>query len=190
MAEASELSIEPDYRKHRQAVRIDILKKITFIASCGLIAVFAYLSNSGILPLNKTPSTVHYMMHKRIDDLLQTNKNINVRYIFSSFNEELNSTNKYLIAAFLNPSTEGAGETTGEALLSDWFDKGKPLKDDYFKGLSLDMENPSIEVEFQKHEAWKEKTQLRATPTILVNGYQLPETYKIEDLRYFIDLDL
>ena len=31
---------------------------------------------------------------------------------------------------------------------------------------------------------------MRATPTILVNGYQLPESYKIEDLRYFIEFDV
>jgi len=49
------------------------------------------------------------------------------------------------------------------------------------------MTNPAIETEFQKHEAWKEKTQLRATPTISVAGYQLPNHYKIEDLRYFTD---
>ena len=47
------------------------------------------------------------------------------------------------------------------------------------------MENPAIEAEFQKHEAWKEKAQLRATPTVLVNGYKLPDNYKIEDLQYF-----
>ena len=45
-------------------------------------------------------------------------------------------------------------------------------------------------IEFRKHEEWKQKTQLRATPSILVNGYQLPESYRIEDLRYFTDLDL
>jgi protein-disulfide isomerase len=31
-------------------------------------------------------------------------------------------------------------------------------------------------------------TQLSATPTILYNGYELPENYKVEDLKYFIDL--
>jgi len=50
--------------------------------------------------------------------------------------------------------------------------------------------DPAIEVEFTKHEAWKEKTQLRATPTILVNGYKLPDNYKIEDLRYFTEFDV
>jgi protein-disulfide isomerase len=55
--------------------------------------------------------------------------------------------------------------------------------------LDLDINNPDIETEFQKHEAWKEKTQLRATPTVLVNGYKLPDNYKIEDLRYFTNVE-
>jgi len=52
------------------------------------------------------------------------------------------------------------------------------------------MENPDIEIEFQKHVLWREKTQIRATPTVLVNGYQLPENYRIEDLKYFTDFVL
>jgi len=59
------------------------------------------------------------------------------------------------------------------------------LKEAFFDDLLLEMKNPEIEVEFQKHESWKVKSQLRATPTILVNGYKLPDNYKIEDLRYF-----
>ena len=52
------------------------------------------------------------------------------------------------------------------------------------------MKNPKVETEFQKHEAWKAITQLRGTPTILVNGYQLPENYKTEDLIYFTKLEI
>ena len=33
-------------------------------------------------------------------------------------------------------------------IFNDWFEKGKALKDDYFKNLSLNMDNPEIEVEF------------------------------------------
>ncbi|MDR3218672.1 MAG: DsbA family protein, partial [Dysgonamonadaceae bacterium] len=68
--------------------------------------------------------------------------------------------------------------------------KGKLLKDEFFKDFQLDMNNPEIETEFQKHEAWKAKTQLRATPTVLVNGYKLPENYKIEDLRYITEFTI
>ena len=126
------------------------------------------------------------MMHKRINDLLQrVNNNISVQYILSSFEEKLNSTNKYLIAACLDKNTDSITQ-----LFNDWFENGKTLHDDYFSSLSLNMENPEIEVEFEKHEAWKNKNQLRGTPTVLINGYQLPESYKIEDLQYFTDLRL
>jgi len=122
------------------------------------------------------------MMHKRIEGLLQKNGNIGVQYVLSSFAEELNATNKYLLAACL------ADTHHIEQIFADWFEKGKALRDDYFKDMGLDMDNPAIETEFQKHEAWRKQTQIRATPTILVNGYQLPENYKVEDLRYFTDI--
>jgi len=124
-------------------------------------------------------------MHKRIETLLQKmNNNVNVQYVLSSFNESLNSTNKYLIAACL------ANNNNVVQIFTDWFEKGKELRDDYFKNMNLDMENPKIEIEFQRHEAWRNKTQLRATPTVLLNGYQLPENYKVEDLRYFTELNI
>ena len=125
-------------------------------------------------------------MHKSIDDLLQrVNNNISVQYILSSFNEKLNSTNKYLIAACMDKNPDSITH-----FFNDWFENGNDLRDDYFSSLSLNMENPEIEVEFEKHEAWKKKNQLRGTPTVLINGYQLPESYKVEDLRYFTVLRL
>ena len=47
-----------------------------------------------------------------------------------------------------------------------------------------------IEIEFLKHDNWVKKSGLRATPTIFVEGYKLPDNYKIEDLRFFSDLDV
>ena len=125
-------------------------------------------------------------MHKRVEKFLhETNNKVCVQYIFSSFKPDLNFANKYLIAAYLEKE-----QNEFEGIIADWFEKGKILKEDFFKDLHLNMENPAIEAEFQQHESWKEKTQLRATPTILVNGYQLPGNYKIEDLRYFTELEI
>ena len=120
-------------------------------------------------------------MHKRIEKLLrETNRNICVQYLFSSFNSDLEFAVKNLIAAYLEKE-----QSEFESVISAWFEKGKPLKEAFFDNLQLNMENPYIETEFQKHEAWKEKSQLRGTPTILINGYKLPNNYKIEDLKYF-----
>jgi protein-disulfide isomerase/uncharacterized membrane protein len=118
-------------------------------------------------------------MHKRIEELLRKTNNINVQYILSSFGESLNSTNKLLIAACL------ANNNGIERIFTDWFERGKDLKDGYFKDMGLNMETPEVEAEFQKHEDWRQKTQIRATPAILVSGYRLPESYNIEGLRFF-----
>ena len=115
------------------------------------------------------------LMHKRIEELLKKmSNNISIQYILSSF-ENLNSTNKLLIAACLE----------NKNIFTLWFEKGKAMRDNYFKDMKLNLNNPEIETEFQKHEAWRNKNQIRATPTVLVNGYKLPDNYKVEDLRYF-----
>ena len=48
-------------------------------------------------------------------------------------------------------------------------------------------DNASID-ELNQHNIWIKESQLHATPTILVNGYQLREIYQLEDLKYFTDL--
>ena len=146
-------------------------------------------------------------MHARVENLLKETKgNVCIQYIFSSFNESLEYANRYMIATYLNPHLSiaehsrskeglpiplrrGQGEVAWQ-LFSNWFSGGKALKESFFKDLHLDINNPAIEAEFQKHEAWKKKTQLQATPTILVNGYKLPENYKIEDVRYITEFNV
>jgi len=122
-------------------------------------------------------------MHKRVEKFLQeTDGDACVQYIFSSFTPDLDFANKYLVAAYLQKE-----QYEFECIIADWFEKGKPLREAFFNDLELNIEDSQVESEFQKHEAWKEKTQLRATPTILVNGYKLPDNYKIEDLKYFTE---
>ena len=124
-------------------------------------------------------------IHLRIANLLKdTQENVCIQYILSAFNESLAYANRYFSAIYLE-----RGNTAAWQLYSDWFDKGKALKEAFFNDLQLDITNPAIEVEYQKHESWKAKTQLRATPTIIVNGYKLPDNYKIEDLRFFTEFD-
>ena len=123
-------------------------------------------------------------MHKRVEELLhKTKNNIGVQYFLSSFKEEWNSTNKYLIAACLADDSGSAMQ-----IFTDWFEHGKALRDEYYKDWGLDIETADVEDEFQKHEVWRKKTQIRATPTVLVNGYQLPDGYKIEDLHILWNL--
>ena len=124
------------------------------------------------------------LMHKRINELLRKNKNICIQYIFSSFSEELDMSNKFLIGKFFQKNGEA------KDIYDQWFERGKFNKNEFFKQHSIDINTPDVIKEFESHNQWKEKSGLRATPTILVNGYNLPYNFKIEDLRYFSSMNI
>lgn len=125
-------------------------------------------------------------MHKRVENVLHNiGDKICVQYIFSSFNEELDSSNKFLISIYLNKNVNDTME-----IYNEWFTKGKYQKESFFKKHNFNLDEEHVCNEFQNHNEWKMLTKLRATPTILYNGYILPDSYKIEDLEYFTDLYL
>lgn len=42
----------------------------------------------------------------------------------------------------------------------------------------------------KKHKAWRKKTSLIETPTILVNGHKLPREYKLEELALLTNVTI
>jgi len=121
-------------------------------------------------------------MHKNIEAFLEKgNNNLCMQYIFTSFSEELDSSSHFLISAYMNRPNEW------EEIINAWFENGKNDKANFFKRYSFKIEETVLE-EFQRHERWKQEAMLSSTPTILINGYKLPENYKIDDLKYFTDL--
>jgi len=124
-------------------------------------------------------------MHKRVKNLLRETDSVCVQYIFASFYSDFSFIDKYLVAVYLQKERDEV-----ERIIADWFERGRLQGEAFFSNLSLNIADPKIETEVQKHKAWTKKSQLRATPTILVNGYKLPDNYKIEDLRYFAEIDL
>lgn len=119
-------------------------------------------------------------MHSHIEELLKQNSDICIQYLFTSFREDLDKSNKFLIAIYQNNNID---ET--RKIYSDWFKKGKFEIESYFKKYKLNIENEKVETEFKKHELWKFNSGILSTPYILVNGYKLPDNYKIKDLIHF-----
>ncbi|WP_455628920.1 vitamin K epoxide reductase family protein [Parabacteroides chinchillae] len=117
-------------------------------------------------------------MHFRLNDLLyKTGDRYCVQYVFSSFNDALSISNKMLIATYFRDGIENASKH-----YDDWFKRGKFYKEEFFKQNNL-LVDDKVENEYERHETWIKLNKLRTTPTILINGYELPEQYKIEDLE-------
>lgn len=122
-------------------------------------------------------------MHNRVEKLLSETNNLCIQYIFTSFSSDMDFSNKFLNAIYLNyPKAERI------KIFRDWFGR-KMSAVDFFKTYHLEI-GPNAIREFEKHESWKREVGLQETPIILVNGYLLPDNYKLEDLTYMTSLNL
>ena len=119
-------------------------------------------------------------MHKRVDEMLKTHGDkLCVQYVFTSFNEELEESSRFLIASYLQLDTQ-----TSQSVYQQWFDGEKNNAKEFMNHIAVDAQSEETESEYRRHKEWSNVTGLRATPTVLVNGYMLPDGYEIEDLIF------
>lgn len=117
-------------------------------------------------------------MHKQVEGLLDICENeICVQYIFSSFNEKLEDSSRYLIAMYKNKELQQARK-----IYSNWYTIERHNHEKIIKQHQNEIRTPQIESELQRHIIWSKQNGFTATPTILVNGYELPKEYSLDDL--------
>lgn len=123
-------------------------------------------------------------LHARIEKLLINIKSkICVQYIFASFSEELETSSKFLINEYHDHPNQAL------QIFSEWFEGGKYQQaTTVFAKYNLDQDKYNRE--YIRHKDWREKNHLTTTPFVLINGYRLPEIYKIEDLRLMTEFNI
>jgi uncharacterized membrane protein len=123
------------------------------------------------------------LMHKRLIKLLaNTNNGYCIQYVLTSFSEELEKSCKLFIAIYKRQDI-----SSFLAFLDKWYEKGGNNQKEIF-GQLFDYQDNILDIELQKHKKWLDSTKIRATPTILFDGYELPENYHLEDLKYFMSI--
>lgn len=120
------------------------------------------------------------LMHNRVKKVLDANKNMCVQYVFSSFNESLDSSCLFLIAVYLQ-----AEENECIRIYDEWFIGGKNNKDSFMAKYNQFTISEDVSCEYLQHVNWKKKNKIGVTPKVLINGFELPDIYKIEDMQYF-----
>ncbi len=122
--------------------------------------------------------------HPQIEALLEFNKNIKAKVIFTTPNDETNKAIKP-VKHLLAIAVEKNSAKTKKAL-DDWY---MPTKKNYETFANKHQMNGELEKQGNKIETmdkWCIATGITFTPTIFINGYQLPDAYSIEDLEYFL----
>lgn len=71
--------------------------------------------------------------------------------------------------------------------LDDWYRQDQKDHEAFAKNYPLNGELEKQESNIQAMKDWAEKEQITHTPTIFINGYELPSTYAVEDLKYVLN---
>ncbi len=122
--------------------------------------------------------------HPKIEELLEQNANVKAKIIFTTPNDEAHRALKP--TSHLMAIAASSNETITKHALQDWY-----LTDinDYEQFAAKYPMNGDLVKQGHKIEAmdkWCKAIDISFTPTIFINGYQLPDAYSIEDLQYFL----
>jgi uncharacterized membrane protein len=122
--------------------------------------------------------------HPEIEKLLAQNNNIKARIIFTATNDEHDRAAKpvkHLIAIADNDD-----ELQIKKALDDWYLAEKKDYDVFAAKYPMNGELKQQDEKINAMAKWCKNTDIQFTPTIFINGYQLPNAYGIEDLKYFL----
>ncbi len=122
--------------------------------------------------------------HTKIEEIIKSNSNVKAKIIFATPNDKTNIGFKP-VQHLLAIAATGNNEITHMAL-DDWY---LPSKKDYEifstkHKMNGELEQQNIKIEMM--EKWCKETVIIFTPTIFINGYQLPDVYNIEEVAYFL----
>lgn len=115
--------------------------------------------------------------HSKIKELHKAG--CQVRYYFTSFNDEVAPITHKLISYYFSHSKNEAW-----ALLNKWYSGGYLYGDHFLDDYNIQITPESIR-EAYAHANWAKDNHLEGTPTIIFNNHHLPKEYTIDDVIYY-----
>jgi uncharacterized membrane protein len=121
--------------------------------------------------------------HKKLDDLLNQNNNIQARIVFiePTTDDDLKTT----VIHHLMALNENADKSHVKQALHDWYGQKQKNYNDWAKVYPVQLNTANF-YKLDKNYEWCQVAEVTATPTILLNGYRLPPMYQLTDLKYML----
>jgi thiol-disulfide isomerase/thioredoxin len=122
--------------------------------------------------------------HPEIEKLLEQNENLKARIIFTATNDDNDRAAipvKHLLAV-----ASSKNEAAKKQALDDWYLANKKDYDVFAAKYPINGELQQQDEKVDSMSKWCKTIGIQFTPTIFINGYQLPDAYSIVDLKYFL----
>lgn len=190
LIQKADASIQTTYSLNRMKYRLDIFhlllhsKTAYELPSDDAMLIFGthHTGNPKITVLSNPYCSPCAALHKNIQKLIDAG--FQIQYILTSFTEELALTNRLIISYYRNYGSHQTWKA-----LSEWFASDKAHPTIHFHVTPQQTENDEVYNVFIKQNEWTQATGLSSTPTILIDGFPLPDSYNIEDLMKLSSLN-
>ena len=123
--------------------------------------------------------------HPKIEHLLEEIPNLKAKIIFTTPNEPDHVAYKPVSHLLAIAEQNDEGKKINQAL-DDWYLADKKDYDVFAKKYPMNGELAMQGNKIEAMDKWCKRMDVHATPTIFINGNQLPDAYSIEDLQYFL----
>ncbi|MES2109056.1 MAG: vitamin K epoxide reductase family protein [Bacteroidota bacterium] len=138
--------------------------------------VITMVSNPYCPPCSKT--------HLLLDELIEKNSNVQARIIFTADNTE--TDRKTPVARHLMALHDLPDKSIVKKAMHDWYEQKQKDYESWAKIYPVKLIEENFK-KLDKQKSWCEVAEVSFTPTLLVNGYKLPNIYQLPDLRYMLE---
>jgi uncharacterized membrane protein len=122
--------------------------------------------------------------HPKIDKLLEQIPNLKVKIIFSTTSDQEDLSFK--VGCHLMAISEDADQKIIKQALDDWYLSENKDYAVFASKYPMNGEIAKQVFKVQSMRNWCRVQGIFATPTFFINGYNLPDAYRIDDLEYFL----
>ncbi|MFA6087767.1 cysteine peptidase family C39 domain-containing protein [Mucilaginibacter sp.] len=122
-------------------------------------------------------------VHDVLNDWLNHNPDIQARIVFTADNSEKDI--KTPVTRHLMALNQLPDKAIVKQALHDWYNQKQKNYEAWAKLYPVQL-NKADFVQLDKQKAWCQLAEIKATPTLLVNGYVLPNAYQIKDIKYML----
>ncbi|RZL09249.1 MAG: hypothetical protein EOO89_21870 [Pedobacter sp.] len=123
------------------------------------------------------------IVHKLLEGWLATRNDIQLKIVFSTANSDDDPRTQ--VSRHLSALSKLDNKATIELALNAWYESTRKDYADWALKYPVQLDNEQEEVT-QHQKEWCDMADITFTPTILINGYKLPDPYRLEDIKYLI----
>lgn len=122
--------------------------------------------------------------HPELEKIIKENPEVKAQIIFTTTNNE-NDRGSMPVKHLLAIASKG-DEILTEHALDDWYLAKEKNYDQFANKYPMNGELQKQAGKIDLMKSWCDKVKIQYTPTIFIDGYELPKNYQLKDVNYFL----